>query len=170
MPILNTLPFRARLLQHVGPRVSLRLPWAECSIGPLLTSSAAAQQFKQAWLHSPCTMIQPALVSRVLLVVIGRYLLLYSSANEYYTQVPMSTILKCRWVLYSSANEYYTQVPMSTILKCQWELYSSANEYCTHVPLKTIEQNAIYWLEYGYMRYFFTDTRYFIASKNDVAI
>ena len=24
-------------------------------------SSAAAQQFKQAWLHSPCTMIQPAL-------------------------------------------------------------------------------------------------------------
>ena len=25
-------------------------------------SSAAAQQFKQAWLHSPCTMIQPALV------------------------------------------------------------------------------------------------------------
>ena len=23
--------------------------------------SAAAQQFKQAWLHSPCTMIQPAL-------------------------------------------------------------------------------------------------------------
>ena len=31
------------------------------SIGLLLTSSAAAQQFKQAWLHSPCTMIQPAL-------------------------------------------------------------------------------------------------------------
>ena len=30
-------------------------------IGLLLTSSAAAQQFKQAWLHSPCTMIQPAL-------------------------------------------------------------------------------------------------------------
>jgi len=24
-------------------------------------SSAAVQQFKQAWLHSPCTMIQPAL-------------------------------------------------------------------------------------------------------------
>ena len=44
-----------------NPRVSLRLPWAMCSIGPLLTSSAAAQQFKQAWLHSPCTMIQPVL-------------------------------------------------------------------------------------------------------------
>ena len=33
----------------------------EHAIGLLLTSSAAAQQFKQAWLHSPCTMIQPAL-------------------------------------------------------------------------------------------------------------
>ena len=31
-----------------NPRVSLRLPWAMCSIGLLLTSSAAAQQFKQA--------------------------------------------------------------------------------------------------------------------------
>ena len=43
---------------------------------------------------------------------------------EYYTQVPLSTMLKCHWVLCSSAFEYYTQVPLSTILKCHWVLCS----------------------------------------------
>ena len=36
---------------------------------------------------------------------------LYSSANEYYTQVAMSTMLKCGWVLCSSGNEYYALFP-----------------------------------------------------------
>ena len=47
---------------------------------------------------------------------------LYSSANEYYTQVPL----------------YYAQVPSSTMLKCHRVLYSSAIEYYAHVPLSTM--------------------------------
>ena len=65
-PCLNAFALSGRhYISSCEPRVSLRLPWAMCSIGPLLTSSAAAQQFKQAWLHSPCTMIQPALAISV---------------------------------------------------------------------------------------------------------
>ena len=48
-PTLNAFAPSGR--QYYGnpiPRVSLRLPWAMCSIGLLLTLSAAAQQFKQA--------------------------------------------------------------------------------------------------------------------------
>ena len=43
---------------------------------------------------------------------------LCSSAIEYYTQVPLSTILKCHWVLCSR--------PLSIIFKCHWVLYSSS--------------------------------------------
>ena len=85
---------------------------------------------------------------------------------EYYTQVPLSTMLKCHWVLCSSAFEYYTQVPLSTILKCHWILCSSAIEYY-----------AIYGIEcYLWIRLwvheiiFLLKTSYFIAPKNDVAI
>ena len=45
----NAFALTGRDCSYMGrSRVSLRLLWAECSIGLLLTSSAAAQQFKQA--------------------------------------------------------------------------------------------------------------------------
>ena len=86
-----------------------------------------------------CDLICNLLFSKILMC----HRVLYSSAFEYYTQVPSSTILKCHRVLYSSAFEYYTQVPLSTILKCHWVLYSCAFK------------KLYFRLEYGYMRWFF---------------